>query len=324
VLVSLLLGVLWTHTPSPPALESELTSLIHHSGSHVGVLVQHLERQETTVIDADETFPMASTFKLPLALVVLRLIERGELPSLDTRVRLEPTDMIPWASPLHQRLPVGGEVPLREVLASLLEESDNSAADFLLRRAGGPARVRRELEAMGLPGISIDRDEAQMALDTRGARLAPARRTAAKLDAILEQVPRARQRAALRRFRGDPRDRASPRAMGRLLQRLWLGDLLETPNAAFLRDELGRCRTGDRRMRAGVPAKTAVASRTGTCGGLDDQSLCANELGVITLPSGDHVIVVVFIEDAGSDVALKERLIAAISGRVWEHYLTPP
>jgi beta-lactamase class A len=301
-----------------PSLQARLDGLVSRSGFTVGVHVRHLPGGETAEVNGGRPFPMASTFKLPLAVVALALAERGELPPLTGEVRLEATDMIPWASPLHQRMPTGGTTTLREVLASLLEQSDNSAADFLVRRIGGPARVTAELQKLGLPGISIDRNEAQIALDSAGVQLPPAERTAARLQAVLSRAPRAQKQAALRRFRADPRDRASPRAMARVIEQLWSGKLLSRPHAAFLREQLGRCRTGRGRLRAGVPAGTPVADRTGTC------ACCANDVGIITLTDGRQVIVAAFVEGADGPPEPKERVIAAIARLVWDHHTPGP
>ena len=306
-------------------LEARLAAIARASGSTVGVFVEHLERREAARLNAARPFPLASTFKLPLAVVALRAVERHELPPLDGKVRLEATDMLPWASPLYERMPTGGEASLREVLASLLEASDNSAADALLRLCGGPAHVRAELAALGLPGISIDRNEAEIALDSAGVAHPPAAEwTAAGIGARTRSVPRPQHLAALRRFRADPRDHATPEAMARVLARIWRGELLTAPHRAVLREGLARCHTGARRLRAGLPPQTAVADRTGTCNGLgDDDTICANDVGVLTLPSGEHVIVAAFVEDAGGPVAAKERVLAAIARAVWDAYEKP-
>ena len=304
-----------------PSLEARLAAVARPRGATVGVQVEHLERHESAGINAARPFPLASTFKLPLAIVALRAVERHELPALDAPIHLEVTDMIPWASPLHARMPTGGAVTLREALTALLEESDNSAADALLRLLGGPARVRAALVTLGTGGLSIDRDEAQIALDSTGAALAPAERTAAKLEAVTASVPRAQHRAALARLRKDPRDHASPAAMARVLARLWAGALLSPLHTAFVREAMGRCRTGVRRLRAGVPAGTPVADRTGSCGGLDEgAAVCANDVGVLTLPSGEHVAIAAFVEDAGGPLAAKEAVLAAVARAVWAHY----
>ena len=282
-------------------LQTDLADLAHKSGSTVGIYVEHLERHETAGVNAKRPFPLASTFKLPLAVVALRDVERKRLPPLDGKVRLLPTDMRPWVSPLYERMPHGGEATLREVITSMLVTSDNSAADALLRLCGGAARVSAELRALKLPDISIDRSEGE-------------------INAAIEVPDR---KAALEKFRADPRDHATPEAMARVLTRLWRNELLTPPNNAFIRDGLTRCQTGARRLRGGLPPSTPVGDRTGTCSSLAGDgadAICANDVGLITLPSGDHVAVAVLVEDAGGAIAAKERLIADVARAVWKAY----
>jgi hypothetical protein len=79
-----------------------------------------------------------------------------------------------------------------------------------------------------------------------------------------------------------------------------------------------------RRLRAGLPAAgaKAVADRTGTCDGpTESAAICANDIGVLTLPSGEHVVVAVMIEDAGASLADKEKTMQAVGRAVWQHYV---
>ena len=62
-------------------LEEELSELASHSKATVGIFVEHIERHQETGVNWTRPFPMASTFKLPLAIVVLAAIEHKELPS---------------------------------------------------------------------------------------------------------------------------------------------------------------------------------------------------------------------------------------------------
>src|SRR5262249_12821227 len=74
-----------------------------------------------------------------------------------------------------------------------------------------------------------------------------------------------------------------------------------------------RCQTGARRLRAGLPPNTPVGDRTGTCSSLAGDgadALCANDVGMVTPPSGQHVVIAAFVEDAGGPTAATERLIA--------------
>lgn len=307
---------------APTPLEATLRQLGRPSGATVAVYADLLERPAPTAVEAARAMPMASTFKLPLAIVVMRAIERGALPGLDATVRLLPTDMVPGASPLWRRLPAGGTVTMRELLAALLEQSDNSAADALLRLAGGPARVTAALRALGVDGIRIDRGEYEMMLDSHGvAHPPPSEWTAPRLRALSGAVSDAQHRAALARFAADPRDRATAEAMAQLVARLWRGALLGPASTALVEREMARCRTGLGRLRAGVPAGTPVADRTGTCDGPGrDGADCANAVGVVTLPSGEHLVAAVYVAGGSGSFAVKQKLIADVARALYAHY----
>ena len=219
-------------------------------------------------------------------------------------------------------MPSGGEATIREVVALMLETGDNSAANVLMRLLGGAARVRASLASMEITGISIDRDETAMALDSYGLRHPPiADRTPAKLMAMTKDVSPERHRAALKSFMTDQRDHASPFVMGRLISEIWRGRILDSSYLNFLRRELARNKRGPNRIRAGVPKGVPVADRTGGCYGMDDDDApCANDVGVITLPSGDHVAIAIFVEDSGGPIVEKEKLIASITRAVWDYF----
>jgi len=78
-------------------------------------------------------FPMASTFKAPMALVFLDKVDKRQM-RLEQPIRIELRDIRTWASPLAEEFPRGGaSVPLRRLLQGVIEDSDNTAADTLLR-----------------------------------------------------------------------------------------------------------------------------------------------------------------------------------------------
>ena len=84
--------------------------------------------------------PMQSVFKLPLALAVLHHVEQGKL-RIDQTVHFEKRDRIlpKTYSPLQDKYPEADiDVPLQEVLALNVSQSDNAASELLLRILGGP------------------------------------------------------------------------------------------------------------------------------------------------------------------------------------------
>ncbi|HJZ52344.1 MAG TPA: serine hydrolase, partial [Candidatus Acidoferrales bacterium] len=110
--------------------------------------------------------PMQSVFKFPLAVTALHLVEQGKL-SLDQSVRFLPADRIlPHThSPLQDKYPDANvEVPLRELLGLAVSQSDNVAADIVLRTIGGPAIVNRYMDSIGVTGFHLEDGEDGLAL----------------------------------------------------------------------------------------------------------------------------------------------------------------
>ncbi len=63
---------------------------------------------------------------------------------------------------------------------------------------------------------------------------------------------------------GDVRDTTSPDAMIALMRRILVGDALSVSSRQRLLDAMKRCRTGLKRLRAGLPAGWVVGDKTGT------------------------------------------------------------
>ena len=104
---------------------------------------------------------MQSVFKFPLALVVLHQVEEGAL-SLDQRVRFRPDDRIlpQTYSPLQEKYPDANvDVPLKELLRLAVSQSDNVAADILLRTIGGPKAVTDYVASLGIAGFHLEDGE---------------------------------------------------------------------------------------------------------------------------------------------------------------------
>jgi beta-lactamase class A len=70
-----------------------------------------------------------------------------------------------------------------------------------------------------------------------------------------------------------------------------------------------------------LPAGTTVAHKTGM-GGKDDMISAVNDVGVITLPNGQHVSIALFITKTSESVETLERLMAGISRKVFDYYST--
>ncbi|MCU1328606.1 MAG: hypothetical protein JWN34_3976, partial [Bryobacterales bacterium] len=199
--------------------------------------------------------------------------------------------------------------------------SDNTAADIVLKEAGGPAAVTARMRELGLNSIRIDRNIALLLHDFMGAKSLPPETEWNRdmWDQIYNAVPEPDHMRARRAQWSDPRDTATPDDMTKLLVRIWKQDLFSPANAATLLGMLERCQTGKTRLKGLLPAGTAVAHKTGSIGGVVD------DVGVITLP-GDagHVAISVFTKASFRPSEVSEKAVAEIARTVYDYFTLVP
>lgn len=295
------------------ALRRELARAAAEPDGVVGVAILHLESGDTVSLRGGERFPMQSVFKVPVALAILRRVDAGEL-RLDRVVPVAAADLRPGHSPIAEAHPNGGaRYTVRELLRLMVAESDNTAADLLLSLAGGPAAVTANLRAHGVAGVRVDRGEGRLALDLNGIEPGPGRTARGGFDALRDRVPAATRRAALRRYLADPRDTATPTGAAAMLARLQQGRLLSPASTALMLGWMRDTPTGPARLKAGLPAGTVVAHKTGSAQAGDAMPV-VNDVGIITLPGGrGHLVVAVFVKDSQRGLDPAEYAIARIA-----------
>ena len=299
-------------------LEREIERLAKNSGGTVGVTAVHLESGRRVSLNRQERFPMASTFKVPIAVQLLTRVDQGEI-KLDQMVELNAGDIHPGSGTLADLFNKPGvALSVRNLLELMLLISDNSATDVVLRLAGGPQAVTARMKALGIEGISVDRSTLQLIADWVGVTKLPPEKewTQAVLMTAFEAVKPEEQREAAKRFNADPRDTSTPDGMAALLERIYRKQLLKPQTAELLLDIMRRCQTGTARLKGILPEGTEVAHKTGTIGGT------TNDVGIITLPDGaGHVSIAVFVKASEKDVPARERVIAEIARSVHDFFL---
>ena len=310
-----------TSDPALQRLEREIARLSGVSGGVVGVTAIHLETGRRVALNGTERFPMASAFKVPIAVQLLSRIDKGEV-SLAQMIEIKQSDLHPGSGTLAELINKGGlSMSVRNLLELMLLISDNSATDVLLRTAGGADAVTNRMRALGIDGISVNRSTAQLIADWIGATVLPPEEqwTPAVFTAAFRGVSPEDQKAAGKRFDADPRDTATPNGMAALLERIYRKDLFKPETAELLLDIMRRCRTGDARLKGLLPQGTEVAHKTGTIGGT------TNDVGIIKLPdNAGHVAIAAFVKSSEKDVPARERAIAEIARAVHDFFLFQP
>lgn len=227
---------------------------------------------ETVEHRADERFAFCSTFK---GLAVAAVLHRNPMAHLDTVVTYTEAELMKSSAITRQHVRTG--MKLRDLCDAAVRYSDGTAGNLLLREAGGPAALTGYLRELGDTETRVDRIEPD----------------------LTSAVP------------GDPRDTATPRSLGTDYRRLVLGDALEQQKRDFLVDLLERSVTGAKRVRAGVPEGSRVASKTGT-----GSYGTVNDIAIVWPPTGEPLLIAVMSSKASADAEYDEALVAEAAAYV--------
>ncbi len=301
-------------------LLAEIERLAPNSGGAVGVGAVHIETGRAVWFNEDERFPMASTYKVPIAVQLLSRVDRGEI-SLADMVELEPADIHPGSGTISNLFDDPGvALSLRNLLELMLLISDNSATDLTLTAAGGPDAVNARMAELRVDGLSVDRPTSSLIGDYSGVETpADGRISLSEFRDLAGNVSPTDREAARATFATDPRDTSTPRAMAHLLAMTWAGQALGSMSTEVFKDIMLRVQTGTGRIKGVLPPGTPVGHKTGTIGGT------TNDVGYIYLPDGaGHVITVVFVKDSDRPVPAREATIAQISRAIYDYFLFNP
>ncbi|MGF6426855.1 MULTISPECIES: class A beta-lactamase [Bradyrhizobium] len=262
--------------PSEPAqrLQQEFARIELATTGRLGVAALDMETGLRASRRGDERFPMCSTFKAMASAAVLHRVDRGE-SSLDQQIRFEAKDILA-NSPVTKEHVASG-MTLAELCEAAITRSDNTAGNMILREIGGPAGFTSFFRTIGDNVSRLDRWEL----------------------ALNEGVS------------GDPRDTTSPVAMLKDLQRVLLGDVLSAASRQKLIDWMVANKTGDARLRAGVPRDWRVADKTGT-----GERGTYNDIGVFWPPGRKPIVVTVYLTGASAPMEKCNEVIADVARAV--------
>jgi beta-lactamase class A len=306
--------------PTPAPLERLRSQIVHAAaGAHgsVGVAIRHLESGAELFVNADEPYPMASTFKLPVLVELYAKAKAGRL-SWDELVDIGPLDQHLGSgelAPLYD--PPGVKLSLHNVANLMMLISDNSAADMCLAKAGAKD-VNARLATLGIKGIRVDRSCQELILDYGGQDTAKLEHLALKeLRKAMPETPRTEEArfAADDRYAADLRDTATPRAFVALLDKIWRGEAVDRASSDAILETMKRCRTGAGRIRGLLPGGTEVAHKTGSMGGVLD------DVGIIYLPDdAGHVAISIMTKQTRASSEQVEKAMAEIARSAYDYF----
>lgn len=279
----------------------------------LGVAFANLESGQRLTFNGARPFPMQSVFKAPLAAAVLAEVDEGHVRLDETIVLLE-EQLSPAFSPIAAAWPERRAYSVRELLEAVIVTSDNTAADVLMKRIGGPGAVTAWLANHRVREVRIDRYERELQPEIYGMpSFRPAWREPYIWAAAQNAVPPAERMRAMRRHLADPRDTATPRGMLDFLQMLDREELVSAASTRRLMALMSRTKPGAGRIRAGLPKDAFLAHRPGTSGVDQGLSTAHNDVGVFTLPDRRSYALAVFLSGSTLDAAGRDRIIAQVA-----------
>ncbi|HEX6865596.1 MAG TPA: class A beta-lactamase [Caulobacteraceae bacterium] len=305
-----------TTTATAPALDTKLLDreigdiAARAAPAAFDVGVHSIDGGDSWALSGKRAFPLQSVFKAPLGAAVLSEVDAGRL-SLDDEITLGVEDLSPPYSPVADAWPGVKTYTVRELLVRAVGGSDNTAADVLMHRIGGPGMVQAWLDEHRIVGLRIDRYERELQTEIYGlSSFRPAWRGEEAFTAAIAKVPPARRAAAMRAYLADPRDTATVSGALSFLDKLVNGQLLSPGSTALLLEIMTDTTTGQARLKAGAPDAASVAHKTGT--GRTDLGVnpVTNDIGVITLKDGRRYAVAVFLAGSRANDAARDKLIA--------------
>lgn len=274
-------GLLLSPLAALGAKPDALASLEARAGGRLGVCVLDTRSGRARGHRLDERFAMCSTFKFPLAAVVLREADAGRL-KLDEWIPYSQADMISHAPVTSANLAKGG------MTAGALAEaaqvtSDNPAANLLLKKLGGPGAFTAKLRELGARATRLDNFEPAMNL----------------------VLP------------GEEHDTTTPRDMALLAARCVTGNALRPASRDKLIQWMIATNTGARRIRAGVPAGWRAGDKTGSAWN-EPMTDKINDVAVVWPPGRAPVVIAAYFDSArrSQAIAPEDEAVLAEVGRI--------
>ncbi len=279
----------------------------------LGVMMLDLATNEARGVNAGTAMPMQSVFKLPLGIYVMHLAQNGQL-SLDEKITITKDQLSPSHSPVAENLAKKSEYTIEELVRATVQQSDNTAADILMKRTGGPQALTRFFQERGIGEFRVDRYEYELQPQSVGLPKFTGQWIGTdELTEALEQVPIESQKAAMMLYLADPRDRMSPRAGAQMLAMLERGKLLSPEYTKKMMDIMRGTTTGGNRLKAGVPKGAIVYHKTGTGWDVAERNSATNDIGIIELPDGRRIAVAVLLSGSEAPQEQREKIIADVA-----------
>lgn len=286
-------------------LEAAIAKIAAEAKGKVGVAAVVLETGEAALLNGEDRFPMQSVYKLPISMAVMEQVRLDKL-DLDEKIGVTREDFVRpgMRSPLRDENPNGGEFTIRELIRLSLVESDGTASDVLMRVAGGAPEIQAYLNQIGIRDMKVVNTEKEIGREweTQYQNWSTPIASAELLRSLCASAePTAYAPCSVA---GIPTEGSETFREQMDVFLFWMHE--STP--------------GKNRLKGLLPTDTMVAHKTGTGGTQNGITGATNDIGIVDLPNGKHIVIAVYVSDSPADEKTREAVIAKIAKACWDRW----
>lgn len=266
--------------PASLAIRDSLQNYLEDKDARFGIAVL-IEGNDTISVNGHQPFAMASVYKFPQALALAEYCRKNGISFSDTidipAERLRP---VTW-SPMRERYGVKDlRLPISEVLAYSLQQSDNNACDIIFSMLGGPQKVDSLLQSWGHKDIRVLNTELEM----------------------------------LNHPAYGYSNTATPIGMAVLMDEFDTKHCLGSAEMAEIARLVENCQTGKERIVGSISKDAVCGHKTGTGPVLPNgRIMTVNDCGYVRRIDGKRYSIAVFVAESGYDLDTTEAMICDIS-----------
>ncbi|MEV4574142.1 class A beta-lactamase [Nonomuraea jabiensis] len=218
---------------------------------------------------SNERFPLLSTFKAMACAAVLHKARTSDPGLMEKVVRWTADDLKPNSPTTEKHVEDG--LTVNQLCEATITLSDNTAGNMVLKQIGGPAGLTRYFRTLKDPISRLDRWETE----------------------LNDWTPK------------EKRDITTPASIARDLRAVTTGNALTAKDREQLNAWMIATKTGDARIRAGLPKTWTIGDKTGTNGAFGG----GNDIAVIWPKKGvSPIIMAIYTNraagESGDDTAI--------------------
>lgn len=284
ILLALLILVFWFYSKT---LNYKLNILLIKNNINAGIAVI---KDDKLIIVNNKRYPLLSVFKYFVAVKVLKFLDLQNIP-LDTRIIIY-KDMVDinTYSPMireHQSYPF--DITIAKLLEYMISQSDNNACDILIKYSGGIKELENFIHDLGFDDIKITVNEKDMNTNIYNQYL----NTSYPKDVVL------------------------------MMKMIKENNILSKDSLAFLENIMLKTKTGENKIKAGLPKNTKFYHKTGsgsrTAKGI---KIADNDAGYVILPNGNMYYIAIMIKDSPHSDNENAKITSDISKIIYQYFST--